>query len=62
MEYTEDEIKYFKYLNKARDRGRYNMFEAPIHLNKIFGINLNEGKRIFRLWRDDFEELQKLGF
>ncbi|MCK5023709.1 MAG: hypothetical protein KAS04_06035 [Candidatus Aenigmarchaeota archaeon] len=56
------EEKYFIYLFNAREEGKFNMLEAPIHMCEIFGMSLVDAKNIFILWRDNLKELQELGF
>jgi len=57
MDYTEVEQKeYFDYLAELRDSGITNMFGAAPYLQKAFGLEKDEARKILSAWMKSFNE------
>lgn len=58
--YTEDELKYFDWLEKLRVSGITNMFGASPYLAAAFNLDQREAYRILVKWMENYEELMEL--
>lgn len=58
--YTEEELKYFDWLEKLRQSGVTNMFGAAPYLVKAFTLDQKTARKILAKWMRNYSELQKL--
>lgn len=58
--YTEDELKYFDWLEKLRVSGITNMFGASPYLAAAFNLGQREAYKILVKWMENYEELMEL--
>jgi len=47
--------EHLNFLYEMRKIGAFNMFEAPLHLREIFGLNQLQAKEVFKYWCDNFD-------
>lgn len=50
------EDQHLEYLNTCRRLGIFNMFSAPMHLAKEFGLTKKEAAEVFVYWMTNFKE------
>ena len=53
----EEWYEYYVYLEKLRQSGVTNMFGAAPYLQKQYGLNPREARKVLGSWMDNYSEL-----
>tara|TARA_B100000963_G_C22628807_1_gene673813 strand:- start:372 stop:569 length:198 start_codon:yes stop_codon:yes gene_type:complete len=54
---NEEWIEYYVYLEELRQSGKTNMFGASPYLQKQYGLNPREARKVLGSWMDNYQEL-----